>query len=680
MLYGADYNPEQWPEHVWDEDVERMREASVTTVSLGIFSWSRLQPTPTTWDFDWLDRVIGKLHEAGIGVNLATATASPPPWMSVEHPDVLAVDENGATYWHGSRQHYSPASPTYRRLAAQLVTKLAERYAHHPAVVMWHVNNEYGCHLPSEYSDAAQTAFRGWLQKRYGGVAELNEAWGTAFWSQRYGQWEEVMPPLKAPYSRNPAQLLDYHRFMSDMWLECYLAERDIIRAAGATQPISTNMMGAFKPGNYQSWAPHIDVITDDCYPDPLDPQRPRNTAFQRDLMRSLKPGTPWLLMEQATDAVNWRRTNVSKQEGQLAAETAQSVGRGADGIFYFQWRQSRAGAEKFHSAMLPHAGTRTRTWQEASALGGQLAALPELPQPKDEDARVALVFDWENWWAIENPDHPTTLDYLSLVREWYGALHRRGVMVDIVPPEQVSDRHHLAIAPFLYLLRDEGAAALTRFVESGGVLCAGPFSDIVDANDRFRLGGFLQQLGPVLGVGLEDFRALPLPSATAIAERAGTAEIESGGDHPSSSDHVELDLTDGSTLRGTHFAEALWADDAEVLATFRTGPSATRPALTRRVHESGGQAWYVGTMPDPAALDAVIGRLLREASVAPVIENLPEGVEVARRGDVVTVINHGPTAATVSIPGTELLTGEEFGSRELAPQEFAFVKSAITS
>ncbi|GAB3280206.1 beta-galactosidase [Kineosporia babensis] len=674
MLYGADYNPEQWPEHVWDEDVKRMREACVTTVSLGIFSWSRLQPAPGTWDFDWLDRIIGKLHAGGIGVNLATATASPPPWMSVEHPDTLAVDENGATYWHGSRQHYSPASPTYRRLAAELVGKLAERYADHPAVVMWHVNNEYGCHLPVEYSDAAQTAFRDWLQKRYGGIPELNEAWGTAFWSQRYGRWEEVMPPRKAPYSRNPAQLLDYHRFMSDMWLECYLAERDIIRAAGATQPISTNMMGAFKPGNYQSWAPHIDVITDDCYPDPLDPNRPRNTAFQRDLMRSLKPGTPWLLMEQATDAVNWRRTNVSKQDGQLAAETAQSIGRGADGIFYFQWRQSRAGAEKFHSAMLPHAGTRTRTWQEASALGKQLAALPELPTPGD-DAQVALVFDWENWWAIENPDHPSTLDYLALIREWYGALHRRGVMVDIVPPEQVSGRYNLAIAPFLYLLRDDGAAALSRFVADGGVLLTGPFSDIVDANDRFREGGFLTQLGPLLGVGLEDFRALPLPTSTTVAERAGAAEAQDAEQAPDGLDRVTLELASGGVLGGTHFAEALWADSAEVLGTFRSGPSAGRPALTRRAH-GAGQAWYVGTMPDPSGLNAIVDRLLREAFVTPLLADLPEGVEIASRGDLITVINHSASPATVMLPGVELLSGKEFGTRELAPQEFAFIKA----
>lgn len=661
MLYGADYNPDQWPSHVWDDDVRLMGEAHVTTVSLGIFAWSRIQPAPDVWDFAWLDEVIEKLHAGGIGVNLATATASPPPWATVAHPDILAADENGAPYWHGSRQHHSPASPTYRRLAAELVRRLAERYAHHPAVVMWHVGNESGCHLPVEYSDAARDAFRRWLQERYDSVDALNTAWGTDFWAQRYGSWDEVFPPRKAPYSRNPSQLLDYHRFMSDMWLECYLLERDIIREAGGTQPISTNMMGPFKPADYASWAEHIDVITDDCYPDPLDRHRVRNVAFQRDLVRSLKRGHPWLLMEQATDAVNWRPANPSKRDGQLAAETAQAIGRGADGVFFFQWRQSRAGSEKFHSAMVPHAGTRGRTWREVTALGETLADLGELPAPGD-DARVALVFDWENWWAIEGGDKPLQLDYLALVREWYGALHRRGVMVDVVPPEKVDGRYRAAIAPFLYLLRDDGASALAAFAEAGGVLLAGPFTDLVDAHDRFRDGGFLTQLGPVLGVALEDFRALVPPTLGGAAERAG--QTAAGRAHAGQS--VRAELSDGSgSFRGTFFAEALWADDAEVVAAFADGPSSGRPALTRRAH-GAGSAWYAATLPDEAGLDLVAGLVLDAAGVEPVIAGLPEGVEVARRGSLVTVVNH--TDEPVDVPHQGIGT--------LPAQGYAFVQT----
>ncbi|HEX5856567.1 MAG TPA: beta-galactosidase, partial [Microbacterium sp.] len=362
MLYGADYNPDQWPEDVWDEDVRLMREAGVNIVSLGIFAWSRIQPSEGAWDFEWLDTVIEKLHAGGIQVNLATATASPPPWVSARYPETLPADESGASYWPGSRQHFAPSSPTYRRLAGDVVRRLAERYVDHPAVVMWHVGNEYGCHLWMDYSDAARDAYRGWLHARYSTIDSLNEAWGTNFWSQRYGGFDEIFPPRKAPYSHNPSSMLDFRRFTSDMLLECYLMEREILLEAGATQPITTNFMGPFKPADYNKWAPFMDVIADDCYPDPTNPDRVRDAAFQRDLVRSLKPGVPWILMEQATDAVNWRPANPGKRPGVLAAETAQSIARGADGIMFFQWRQSRAGSEKFHSAMLPHAGTDTRT------------------------------------------------------------------------------------------------------------------------------------------------------------------------------------------------------------------------------------------------------------------------------------------------------------------------------
>ena len=660
MLYGADYNPDQWPEEVWDEDIRLMQEAKVTTVSLGIFAWSRIQPAPDVWDFDWLDRVLDKLHAGGIAVNLATPTASPPPWVTTLHPDVLAADEFGAPYWHGSRQHHSPSSPTFRRLSAEVVRRLVDRYVDHPAVVMWHVSNELGCHLPVEYSDNARDAFRRWLRERYGSVEALNAAWGTDFWSQRYGSIDEVFPPRRAPYTRNPSLVLDYHRFMSDMWLECFRMERDLIRASGATQPISTNMMGPFKPADYASWADDIDVITDDCYPDPLDPLRVRNVAFQRDLVRSLKRGQPWLLMEQATDAVNWRAVNPSKKDGQLAAESAVAIGRGADGVMFFQWRQSRSGVEKFHSAMVPQAGTHvagepTRTWREVTALGAELAALGDLPSPAEDDAQVALVFDWENWWAVEESAKPIQVDYLGLVREWYGALHARGVMVDIVPPEKVDARYRLAIAPFLYLLRDTGSDALASFVEGGGTLLAGPFTDIVDECDRFRPGGFVTQLGPLLGVALEDFRALVPPTLGGAAERAGQEAQASDGD----GQRVRV-TGSGLGFGGTFLAEALVATDADVLATFEDGPSAGRPALTRR-----GSAWYVATQPDAAGVDALVGRLLDAAGVRPVVEGLPAGVEVARRGSLVTVVNHND--APVDIAFGDIGT--------LAPQGCAFVR-----
>ncbi|MEC5197847.1 beta-galactosidase [Arthrobacter sp. PL16] len=654
MHYGGDYNPEQWPEDIWPEDVARMREAGVTMVSLGIFSWARIQPSEHEFDVEWLDRIIGLLHDGGIAVDLATATASPPPWATVAYPEMLAADESGATYWHGSRQHYAPSSPVYRRLAAGLVSRLAERYAQHPAVVLWHVNNEYGCHLNVDYSDAARDAFRNWLKKRYGSVEALNEAWGTMFWSQRYGSFIEVFPPRRAPYSHNPGQLLDYRRFTSDMLLECYLMERDIIRAAGATQPITTNFMGAFKPVNYAQWAPELDVISDDLYPDPNDPEGFREGAFHGDLMRSLKPGTPWLLMEQASSAVNWRPSNAPKAPGQLAAQSMQAVARGADGVLFFQWRQSRAGSEKFHSGMLPHAGTDTRTWREVVALGAELGSLPGLPADEGS-ARVAILLDWENWWAIENPDHPAALDYLSLVRGWYDAAHRLHVQVDLLPPTARLEQYDVVIAPQLYLLTEQAAANLAAFVGQGGHLLVTAFSDVVDENDRFRSGGFGTQLRDLLGVVIEDFGALVPPGSTGPGQQ-----------------HARV-AGNGIAFAGSLLAEEARVVDAEVLARFVGGREDGRPAFTVS-NRGSGSAYYVATVPDDDGAGLVLRTLFAAAGVEPVLPGLPPTVEAIRRGRLLTVINHGTEAVDVEVRGEDALGGGAVDGVVLQPFGYALV------
>jgi beta-galactosidase len=341
-----------------------------------------------------------------------------------------------------------------------------------------------------------------------------------------------------------------------------------------------------------------------------------------------------------------------------MAALSAQAIGRGADGILFFQWRQSRAGAEKFHSAMLPYSGTETRTWREVTALGQQLAALPALPAGA-HDARVALVFDWENWWAVEASDHPAVLDYVAIVQRWYRALHRRHVQVDIVPPERVDGRYALAIAPLLYLLRDEGAAALTSFVEGGGHLLAGPFTDIVDGVDRFRDGGFMTQLGALCGIRFEDFGALVAPSAPTAAP--GEREARFSGDGL------------GGDVIGTLLAEEIEATDATVEAPFTSGRRAGHPALTAR-RTGRGVARYLATVPDEAGALAVVDHVLADAGVEPVVAGLPEHVEVARRGELVTLVHHGGEPVEVPITGTDAVTGERVDSVRLGPFDWAMV------
>ena len=620
IFYGGDYNPEQWPSDVWAEDVRLMRAAGVNLATVGVFSWARIQPDEGVYDYTWLDEIIDLLHEAGIAVDLATGTASPPPWLTTKYPGVLTENADGVVRWPGSRQHYAPTSPDYRRLATDLVRTTVERYKDHPAVVLWHINNELGCHVAYDYSDQAAAAFRVWLTQRYGDIGALNEAWGTMFWSQRYTDFAQVLPPRHAPYSVNPGQVLDFKRFSSDMLLELLRMEKRIIRSSGATQPLTTNMMSAFKPTDYWSWADEVDVIADDTYPDPRDPLSYRDGAFARDLMRSLKPGRPWILMEQAPNYVNWRDNNAAKKPGQMAAMSMQAVARGADGVLFFQWRQSSAGAEKYHSAMLPHGGPETRTFREIAELGAALAALGSLPAPAR--AEVAIVLDWDSWWALDQPNHPAELDYIAQVRAWHGAFLAAGVQTDFVRASGPFDGYRLVVAPSLHLL--SSAEALLAFVAGGGALLTTAFTDIVDEHDRFRPGGFTRLLGPVLGATVQDFAGV----------RPGEAPVNGPG----------------LRFEGTVVAEVLQLDGASVLASFDDGG----PAFIRN-----GNCYHLATIPDEPGITAVTGLLIGEAGLTPSRAGLPSHVEVCRRGPMTTVINHNPTPVQV---GDEIL--EPYGYR----------------
>ena len=606
IFYGGDYNPEQWPAEVWDEDVTLMRRAGVNLATVGVFSWARIQPAEGVFDYEWLDRVLDRLHAGGIAVDLATGTASTPPWATTAYPRMLTTTREGNIRWPGSRQHYAPTSPDYRRLAAELVTATVERYKDHPAVVMWHINNELGCHTTYDYSDQAAAAFRDWLRDRYGDLDTLNDAWGTMFWSQRYTDFEQIVPPRLAPAAVNPAGQLDFRRFSSDMLLELLRMEKRIIRASGATQPITSNMMGAFPNADYWSWAGELDVISDDSYPDPRDPESFRLAAFGRDLMRSLKPGTPWILMEQAASQVNWRANNAAKAPGQMAALSMQAVGRGADGVLFFQWRQSARGSEKHHSAMLPHAGVSTRTFREISDLGAALAALGDLPAPGGE-ARVAVVLDWNNHWALDQPNHPARFDYLAQVRGWHNAFHALNIQVDLVHPDGPFAGYSLVVAPSLYLLGD--AAPLIDLVAGGGCLLTTAYTDVVDDCDRFLPGGFTRRLGGVLGLAVTDF----------FGVQGEEAVVDFG-------------------FRGEGIREDLAIDGALTIATF-TDKS---PAITQNQHGSG-EGWHVATLPDAAGRAALAKHLATRLNIEPVQAGLPPRVEAAARGDLVTLINHNP-------------------------------------
>ncbi|MFI5842153.1 beta-galactosidase [Catenuloplanes sp. NPDC051500] len=649
LLFGGDYNPEQWPEHVWEEDAALMRAAGVNLVTVGVFSWGRLEPAPGERDFAWLDRVLDLMHGAGVAVDLATPTASPPPWMGHRWPETLPVDESGTTLWYGARNQWCPSSPVYRARSLEIVTDLVERYADHPAVAMWHVGNEYGqvCHC-----DLTAANFRRWLTARYRTLDELNTAWGTTFWSQHYSDWAEILPPRTAPYIVNPSQRLDWARFCSDALLDQFKAERDLLRAR-SDKPVTTNYMGLFKPVDYWSWAPEQDIISNDWYPDLADPRFPARAALTHDLMRSLAGRKPWMLMEQSTGAVNWRPHNLPKPAGQLRLESLQAVARGADGVCYFQWRQSAFGAERFHSAMVPLAGPDTTAHEEVRAHGLELQQLSAVAGTEVR-ADVALLHDWNSWWAAEERARPS--DRLSVVEQltdYYYPLWQRGVTVDLARASSELLAYQLVIAPSLFVLSDEDAAALTAWVRAGGVLVVGPFSGLADPRGHLHTGRFPAPLREVLGMSGEAWR--PVDGDLSCSWRDETGFNTSG-------------------FRARDWTETIRAEGAEVIATFDDSHS---PAVTR--HEFGaGVAWYIATLPDADGLSALTTRFLKDAGVEGVLHSLPPNVEAVRRGDLLFLLNHGD--GTVSVPfdgdAVDVLTGTPLhDGAQLAPRGVAILR-----
>nr|WP_246350760.1 beta-galactosidase [Deinobacterium chartae] len=610
MIYGGDYNPEQWPREVWREDARLMREAGVNLVSLGIFSWAWLEPREGQFEFGWLDEVMDLLHAHGVGVNLATATASPPPWLSARYPDSKPLTDTGVRLEVGGRQLYCPSHPQFRALARRLVREIATRYREHPALRMWHVNNEFGCHIDTCYCDLCAGRFRAWLRAKYGNLESLNEAWGTAFWSQRYGDWDEIQPPRKAPTYANPAQQLDWRRFSSDNILELYQNEVEVLRELTPTVPVTTNFLGFLRGLDYVRWAREEDVVSLDAYPDPSQPRSYLEAAMQFDLVRSLRGGQRWILMEQATGAVNWRARNAIKRPGVARLFNHLALAHGASGIMFFQWRASKAGAEKFHSGMVQHVGPeRSRIWRETRDFGAELKTLADL-SGFEVPAPVALLFDWENWWALEIDSKPSEdVRMMPLAFKWYAALRRLGVNVDLVHPEADLSAYRAVVAPNQYLLTERAAHKLRAFVQGGGSLTLGFFSGIVNAFEQIQLGGYPALLSDVLGLWVEEWAPLQ------------------------PEERQQVRFADGHESEAAIWSEVVHLEGAEALATFGRDYLAGGPAVTR--HAFGqGRAYYLATdLPEDEVRD-LLRRALEEAGVA--VAPLPGGLDVtvSRRGD----------------------------------------------
>ena len=624
LYFGGDYNPEQWPKEVWKNDIELMQKANVNLVSLGIFSWANIEISDGNYQFGWLDEIMDLLHEGGISVDLANATASPPAWLSAAHPEILPVNFDGIRLEFGGRQAYCAASKVYQEKAAALTEQIAKRYAKHPAVVMWHVNNEYGCHAPYCYCDASKAAFVQWLQKKYASLDELNASWGTDFWSQRYRNWDDIPAPKRTPDGThpNPGAQIDFRRFSSEITLELFKTERDIIKKYDSVNPVTTNFMSikGTHAMDYFAWAKEVDFVSTDHYLAQHDIENHIDLAQMADLTRGFADGKQWLLMEHSSSAVNWQPRNYAKTPGQEKRNAMSFVARGSQGAMYFQWRQSQAGSERFHSAMVPHGGENTRVYREVAELGKLLSDHPELSKHATDKAEVAIVFDYEQFWAMIQANLPTEdLSYPDTVAAWYRALYKEGIQADFVPANvdaaTLAD-YKLVLMPMVHMLSDAEEQVFTSYAQNGGNLVVGYFSNIADRTLRVKLGGYGGRLvKDVIGLYVEEFYPL----------RESTVKLSNG------------------------FEAKLWAElsalnGAEVVAEFSSGQAGGQAAIVKR-NLGASTAWYQGTELTDDSQRKFFSDIAKQLGLA-VIDS--ESTEVVRRGPYEISIDHA--ANTVSV------------------------------
>ncbi len=628
MPFGGDYNPEQWPREIWAEDMRLLKEAGVDMLTLNVFSWATLQPSEDTYDFSQLDDIMNLVRDNGMRVFMATSTGAHPAWMATRYPEVLRVEFDGKKRKFGGRHNSCPNSPVFQHHSAALAEALAKRYQSYTNISAWHISNEYG---GSCYCENCEKAFRVWLQRRYGSLEKLNESWNTSFWGHTFYDWDEiVVPNLQSEHFAETRTMfqgisLDYARFNSDSMMENYKLERDAIRRVIPDAQISTNLMGFYKPLDYRKWAKEMDFIGWDNYPSYDDPYY--RTAMCHDLMRGIKDGQPFALVEQTPGVSNWHPYSALKRPGVMRLWSWQAVAHGADTVMFFQLRRSIGSCEKYHSAFIDHVGTsETRVFRELKILGGELAHVGDHLLNSRTNAQVALVFDWENWWAIEFSAGPSTeLRYMKEVMRYYEALHALNISVDFIGADSDLSTYKLVIAPVLYMTKTGHAERLKEYVRKGGTFLTTFFSGIVKEDDRVVPGGYPGELRELLGIWVEEIDALPPDKHNRI-------------------------VWSGKTYKAGLLCDLLHARGAEVLSTYLDDFYRGMPALTRN-RFGAGEAWYVATALEAPFYISLLKSMCDTLEIGQVMQ-VPPGVEATRRSkdgrDFIFVLNHNETEVLI--------------------------------
>ncbi|WP_270286592.1 beta-galactosidase [Enterococcus casseliflavus] len=657
ILFGGDYNPNQWPKEIWEEDIRIFKKASINSATVNVFSWAKIQPSENCYDFEELDQIIEKLSTEGFDIVLATSTAALPAWMFKKYPEVARTDYDGRHHKFGQRHNACPNSLVYQKYAERLATKLAERYGENPQVTCWHINNEYGGEC---YCDNCEKAFRVWLKDKYHTIEALNKAWNMEFWGHTVYEWDEIVLPnaLSEGIGYDKTAFagisIDYRRFNSDSLLKNYMMERDAIRKIDPTTPITTNLMGTFKGLDYFKWAKEMDLVSWDNYPSYNTPWS--LVAMTHDLMRGLKQ-QPFMLMEQTPSQQNWQPYNSLKKPGQMRAQSYQTIAHGADTIQYFQLRRSIGACEKFHGAVIEHVGHEdTRVFRETAALGAELAQLSDIIGTQTQ-AQVAVIFDWDNYWALEYTSGPTVdLKYVEQIHRYYRYFYEQNIAVDLVPVDADLSKYKLVAAPVLYMIKEGMQERLTDFVMQGGALLTTYMSGIVDQSDNVHLGGYPSPLRELAGIWVEEIDALAPEQSNGVSL-------------------VNEELTGTSNL----VSDLIHLENAEALAHYTSNFYAGMPAVTKNTF-GDGTVYYFGGQLEDQLQDQLFKTIVEESDITPVIEEATK-LEIACRENeeakFFVIINFHEEAQPLPemfVGKTDLLTGKVLSSEMMLTQYTTYI------
>ena len=650
ILYGGDYNPNQWGREIWSEDMRIFRDARINSATVNVFSWAKLQPSEDEYNFSELDDIIDMLSKEGYDIVLATSTGALPAWMFKKYPEVARTDYQGRHHKFGHRHNACPNSLVFQKYAAALVEQLAARYASNPHVVCWHISNEYGGEC---YCENCEKAFRVWLKKKYKTIDALNKAWNLEFWGHTVYEWDEIVLPNALGDGMDTEQntafaglSVDYRRFNSDGMLGNFKIERDVIRRYNKDALITTNLMGTYKGLDYFKWAKELDIVSWDNYPGYNTPWS--YTAMCHDLMRGLKD-EPFMLMEQTPSQQNWQPYNSLKRPGQMRAQSYQTVAHGADTIQFFQLRRSVGGCEKFHGAVIAHVGTEnTRVFREVKQLGEELEQLSPLLPGAANSANVGIIFDWDNYWAFEYTSGPNVdLLYVDQIHQYYKYFYDRNIAVNMIPVDADFSRYKVIVAPVLYMIKPGMKEALEAFVANGGVLITTYMSGIVGETDNVYLGGYPGPLRALAGIWAEEIDAL-------APEQTNTVRF-----------------TDGTTAKCRIVCDLIHTEGAESLASYASDFYEGMPAVTRNAYGSG-ITYYLATDMDETGIAKVLDCAMEDGNVTAVITE-PTQLEITKRTTEAAtyyfVMNFRDEAAPLpaSLGGKlDLLTGKQTEAGEL--------------